>query len=236
MSALVLPHDYGRIKLVGSFRELIETPFSDGINAMCWPRELTGDFREVVEQLVVNGGLETIDEAHLRSLSLSAAGRAAVEVLIEDQRLLTEHGLAPILDCIHGYPREAEPGPVPIDVYDFHVDSATTEADTWLCTYFGPSSELLRNDEAICCVAVPETRAQLLKLHGGADDEAFREFLSEQCYDLHYAPLANAKPVSFGTGNLWRIAVEYSGSPVPPCIHRAPENIPGELPRLLLIS
>jgi hypothetical protein len=30
--------------------------------------------------------------------------------------------------------------------------------------------------------------------------------------------------------------VEYDGSPVPPCIHRAPDTRPGDPPRLLLIS
>ena len=236
MAAPQLPGDYPRIKVVGSFHELVSTPFADGVNAMCWPRELAGDFREVVEQLVVGDGIATIDEARLRGLSLSAAGRAAVEVLIEDQRLLTEQGLAPILDCISGYPREEEPGPVPIDVYDFHVDSATTEADTWLCTYFGPSSELLRNEQAIRRVDVPATRAELLRQFGGSDDESFAEFLNEHCFDLHYTAAPGAVPVVFGTGNLWRIAVDYPGSPVPPCVHRAPENIAGELPRLLLIS
>ena len=36
--------------------------------------------------------------------------------------------------------------------------------------------------------------------------------------------------------HLWRIAVDYPGSPVPPCVHRAPETRPGRPPRLLLIS
>ena len=236
MSLLHLPADYHRIKIVNSFQELVSTPFRDGVNAMCWQRTLNGDFRKVVEQLVASDGITTLDEARLRSLPLSEEGRAAIEVLIDDQRLLTEHGFEPILDCIGGYPREDEPGPVPIDVYDFHVDSATTETDTWLCTYFGPSSDLLRNDEALRRVEIPQTRAELLKLYGGKDDDAFLEYLNENCFDLHYSPAANAHPVSFGVGNVWRIAVDYPGSPVPPCIHRAPENIPGELPRLLLIS
>ena len=108
-------------------------------------------------------------------------------------------------------------------------------ADTWLCTYYGRSSEGLRNEEARRRVDIAETRAALLKDFGGADDDAFREYLNENCYDLHYAPNANAQPFSFGLGHLWRIACEYPDSPVPPCIHRAPETAPGEL-RLLLIS
>jgi len=62
------------------------------------------------------------------------------------------------------------------------------------------------------------------------------EYLNENFYDLHYAPVEGAQPFSFGLGNFWRIATEYPGSPVPPCIHRAPPDAPGRAPRLLLIS
>jgi len=230
------PAGYPRIRIVHSFHELISTPFGDGINALCWQRSLPGNFHEVVERLKGSGGITTLDEALLNSLPVSAAGKAAIQILIEDQRLLTEHGLSPILDCIQGYPRDGEPGAVRTDVYSFHADSATAEADTWLCTYYGPSSEGLRNDEAVRRVDIPETRAELLREFGGEDDGDFVEFLNDHCYDLHYAPVSGAQPFSFGQGNLWRIATEYPGSPVPPCIHRAPENIPGQLPRLLLIS
>lgn len=231
-----LPSDYPRIRRVGSFAELVTTRFEDGVNALCWERELPGDFREVVTQLAVGDVMATLDEEGLRGLSLSAAGRVAIEVMLEDQRLLREHGLAPVLDCIRAYPRDEEPGVVPTDVYSFHADSATVETDTYLCTYHGPSSEGLRNEEARRRVDVPETRAELLQLFGGEDDEAFREHLSESCYDLHYAALPQARPFVLGLGNLWRIAVDFPGSPVPPCIHRAPETLPGDLPRLLLIS
>jgi hypothetical protein len=47
---------------------------------------------------------------------------------------------------------------------------------------------------------------------------------------------AGARPYSFGTGNMWRIAIAWPGCPVPPCIHRAPESVAGAPPRLLLIS
>jgi hypothetical protein len=166
--------------------------------------------------------------------------------MLEDLRLLRDRSLAPELNCIHAYPRDDTDGPVPTDVFSFHADSAPVEADTYLCTYFGPASEGLRNDEALRRVDVPATRAELLKAFGGEDDADFREHLSENCYDLHYAPIAGAQPFSFGLGNLWRIAIEYTGpgspchsSPerrrVPPCVHRAPETASGEA-RLLLIS
>ena len=230
------PPGYHRIEVVGSFKELVATRFAKGVNARCWPRVLPGDFGEVVARLGAGEGIVAVDDVRLRALALSAAGRVAGETLREDLRLLRAHGLDPVLNCIHGYPCAEEPGPVPTDVFSFHADSATAEADTWLCTYHGLSSEGLRNDEARRRVDIPVTRAELLRLYGGEDDEGFLEYLNENFYDLHYAPLPQARPFSFGLGNLWRIATDWLGSPVPPCIHRAPATRPGEPPRLLLIS
>jgi hypothetical protein len=236
MTPLSLPLDYPRIRRVASFHELITTPFADGVNALCWPRTLAGDFAEVVELLAAGQGITTLDDERLQALPVSAAGRVAIETLLADQRLLREHDLDPVLNCINGYPRDEEPGPVATDVLSFHVDSATVQADTWLCTYHGAVSEGLRNDQAQRRVDISETRAELLKLYGGEDDADFQEYLNENCYDLHYAALPQAQPFTFGLGNLWRIATEYPGSPVPPCIHRAPETQPGDPVRLLLIS
>lgn len=224
------------IKLVSSFQELVTTPFGNGVNALCWPRNLEGDFAEVVAALAVGEGITTLEEEDLQSLQVSEAGRAAIEVLLRDQRMLREHGLDPMLDCVSGYLRDDEPGPVPTDVYSFHADSATVETDTYLCTYHGPSSEGLRNEDALRKVDIPGIRAELLKQFGGGDDESFQEYLKENCFDLHYAADSEAKPFIFGLGNLWRIAVQYPGSPVSPCIHRAPETAAGDPPRLLLIS
>ena len=231
-----LPPAYARIKRVSSFEELVATPFSDGVNALCWPRTLPGDFGEVVARLGTGEGIMTLDDARLASLPVSAAGRVAIEILLEDARLLREHDRDPMLNCIHDYPRDEEPGPMRTDVFSFHADSAPVEADTWLCTYHGAPSEGLRNEEAQRRVDFAETRAELLQLFGGEEGGDFREYLSEHSYDLHYAPILQARPFSFGLGNLWRIAVDWPGSAVPPCIHRAPETLPGQPPRLLLIS
>lgn len=236
MTPFNLPADYPRIRRVHSFQELVTTPFTDGVNALCWERSLPGDFAEVVARLGDGDGIVTLEEEQLLSLPMSGAGRVAVEFLLADLRLLRAQELAPVLNCIHGYPRDDAPGPVATDVFSFHADSAPVMADTWLCTYHGAPSEGLRNEEAQRRVDISATRAELLKIFGGEDDGAFREFLNEHCYDLHYAPVAGAKPFSFGLGNLWRITTEWPGSPVPPCIHRAPETAPGDPPRLLLIS
>ncbi len=235
MTLFTPPPGYTRIQVVNSFHELITTPFADGVNALCWPRALPGDFGEVVMQLGCGEGVVTLDDARLAHLPVSAAGRAAIETLLEDQRLLREYDRAPVLNCIHSYLRDEAPKPVSTDVFSFHADSAPVEADTWLCTYHGLASEGLRNDEAQRRVEIPDTRAALLQLFGGEDNDDFREYLNENCYDLHYAAAPQARPFSFGLGHLWRIAVDWPGSPVPPCIHRAPETRPGQPPRLLLI-
>jgi hypothetical protein len=236
VSLLAQPSDYPRIKVVQSFDELVTTRFMNGINALCWRRTLQGDFAEVAQRLHVSDGITTLDDARLAALPLSAAGRDAVDMLLADQQRLRALGLSPVLDCIQSYPRDDVRGPVPTDVYSFHADSATVPTDTYLCSYTAAASEGLRNEDARRCVDVPSTRAELLEMFGGKDDDAFVEYLNENCFDLHYSAIPEARPFSFGLGNLWRIAVEYPGSPVPPCIHRAPETLPGQPPRLLLIS
>ncbi len=45
---------------------------------------------------------------------------------------------------------------------------------------------------------------------GGEDDDDFHEYLRENCYDLHYAPVRDARPFSCGVIDLWRIAVDWS--------------------------
>lgn len=224
------------IQYVGSFEELVSTKFAGQVNALCWPRQLPGNFGEIVRKLRVDRGITTIEEEDLNALSLSPEGQVAREILLQDQAMLTECGLLPVVDCINGYVNHDQDGPMSTHVQSFHADSATVEADTYLCTYYGLSSEGLMNDEARRRVDVPETRAELLKLYGGEDDDGFDEFLNENFFDLHYAASPDARPWSFGIGNLWRIACEYPGSPVPPCVHRAPDTIPGQPPRLLLIS
>jgi hypothetical protein len=235
MTAFALPPAYARVQRVHSFHELVTTPFANGVNALCWQRTLPGDFGEIVQLLGEGAGIRVIEDAQLLRLPVSAAGRAAVEILLQDLRLLREQELDPALNCIHGYPCEEQPGPVPTDVFSFHADSASVETDTCLCTYHGSPSEGLRNDEALPKVGLPAIRAELLRQFGGADDAGFREYLNEHCYDLHYAPTPLARPFSFGLGNLWRITTDWPGCPVPPCVHRAPATLPGQ-PRLLLIS
>jgi hypothetical protein len=224
----------GLIKQVTSFQELVRTPFAGGVNALCWNRKLPGDFGDIARAFNATEPITVLDESMLRSLELRAESLETVAFLLEDLLLLRELGRDPVLNLITGYPRDDSAGPVVTDVFSFHADSAPVEADTWLCTYHGSPSEGLLNEDAIKKIDDPAVRAALLKEFGGQDDEEFREWLSENCFDLHYAAKPGAVPYSFGVGNLWRIAVDWPGSPVPPCVHRAPATIPGQ-PRLLVI-
>ena len=194
---IMLPVGYPNIKIVKSLDELASTPFRDGVNALCWPRKLPGDFRTVAEALGTDEGIVTVDELSLADLTLGEAGQVARDILLADQQSLRAFDLQPNLDCVHGSPREAPEGLFHTDVHSFHVDTATVSADTWLCTYVGATSEGLCNDEAQQRVDDPATRAELLRLHGGPDDVGFLEFLATNFYDLHYTPLPSAQPFSF---------------------------------------
>ncbi len=226
----------GCVRLVASFDELVSTPFTTEVNALCWTRTLDGDFEAIAAAAGPLDEITTLDEEALLSLDLGPAGQRARRWLVDDLRLLGQAGLEPSLDLIPAYPRDPDGGPVPVDVYDFHADSANALADTFLCSYTVAASEGVANDEVVRRVDLPETRARLLELYGGPDDAAFAAWLGRHCYDLHYAALPHARPFSFGFGNLWRIATQCPGSPTRPSVHRAPETRPGQPPRLLLIS
>ena len=224
-----------RVRRVRNFEELRTTRFADGVNALCWERKLTGDYAEVIAKLGAGEGIVPIEDDRIRALDLTPSGRLAAEAMLADQQLLRDHDLAPSLNCVYDCVRGPDAGVVPTDVTSFHVDSAPVEVDTWLCTYHGACSEGLRNEDALLKVEIAEIRTALLEEYGGTDDAGFADFLHEHSFDSHYAPKPGAVPYPFGTFALWRIATRWPGSPVPPCIHRAPENHPGS-PRLLLIS
>jgi len=221
------------INSVANFHDLVSTPFAGEINAICWARELQGDFSEIVEKLILSENIKEIKEEELHELQLSDQGNLAREILINDMNLLKHHGASPVLNLIKYYDTDDEHSFFPTDVYSFHVDRSPIPIDTFLCTYYGDSSEILPNSEAIKKVLIPEIRSELKKLYTGTDID-FESFLSENFFDLHYLPKANANPISLGLGNLWRLAIDHPESLVPPCIHRAPREKSGKT-RLLLI-
>ena len=218
---------------VTNFQDLVSTPFHGAINAICWTRKLTGDFAEIVNTVELNENIAVLDEEELCALQLSEQGQLAREILLNDLKLLKAHGASPILNVIRCYERDDAHPFFATDVYSFHVDRSPVPTDTFLCTYYGEPSEILPNAQAQQKVLVPEIRAELKKLYGGAD-EGFESFLSEHFFDLHYQATPAARPISLGLGNLWRLAIDHPGSQVAPCVHRAPTEKNGQH-RLLMI-
>jgi hypothetical protein len=196
-------------------------PFANGVNAMCFERQLAGDFNRIAESLASRAedadGILEVDESMLRD-----ADDRAVKVLLDDIATLTALGREPQLNVITRYPRDERGLAISVDVHSFHVDRAPIEADTFLCTYAGASSEGLDNDDAERLLDDP-------KIAGAIHDD-----VSEGSYDLHFRAKPGAAPYAFGVGNLWRVAVDWPGSAVLPCIHRAPPH--DGRPRLLLIA
>ena len=228
-----LPHTENQISCVTNFQKLISTPFHGAINAICWTRKLQGDFSEIVNKVSLNEDIVELDEEELCELKLSEHGQLAREVLLNDLKILKAHGASPVLNIIRCYERDDAYPFFPTDVYSFHVDRSPVPTDTFLCTYYGESSEIISNAQAEQKVLIPEIRNEFKKLYHGTD-EGFESFLSEQFLDLHYRANHDAHPVNLGLGNLWKLAVNHPGSQVLPCVHRAPTEKNGQ-PRLLLI-
>lgn len=218
---------------VESFKDLVSTPYKGEMNAVCWSRELIGDFSEIVATLELEENLLVLEPEHLRELQLSEQGKLAREILLNDFMALKDHGASPTLNLIKCYDRDDSYPFFSTDVYSFHVDRSPLPTDTFLCTYHGDSSEILPISQAVQKVLVPEIRDELKKLYG-AGDEGFEAFLSEYFFDLHYKAIPEARPVSLGFGNLWKLAVDHPNSQVPPCVHRAPNELSGET-RLMMI-
>jgi len=228
-----LSHAEQQVHCVTSFQDLVSTPFTGNVNAMCWTRDLRGDFSEIVQKVALSENITTIDEEELRALQLSEEGQLARDILLNDMRLLKAHGASPVLNVISHYDRDESYPFFPTDVYSFHVDRSPIPTDTFLCTYYGDPSDILPNSKGRKKVLIPEIRDELRKLYQGTE-EGFESFLAEHFFDLHYQAAPDAHPVSLGVGHLWRLAVDHPESQVPPCLHRAPEEKSG-LNRLLMI-
>jgi hypothetical protein len=221
-----------QIKYVTSFQELISTSFHGETNSICFSRQLTGDFSEIIAKTELNGNITELGREDLLKMQLSEEGQLAREILLNDLDLLKAHGASPVLNVISYYDKD-ESSFFPTDVYSFHVDRSPIPTDTFLCTYYGEPSEILSHAQAEQKVLVPEIRNELRKLYNGPD-EGFDSFLTEHFFDLHYRAKPGAQPISLGLGHLWRLATDYPGSAVLPCVHRAPKERAGEK-RLLLI-
>jgi hypothetical protein len=222
-----------QIHYASTFQDLISTPFHGEMNAICWTRELQGDFAEIVNKVKLNENIAVLEPEHLLALDLSEQGQLARQILLDDLKLLTAHGASPTLNLIRYYDRDDAYPFFPTDVYSWHVDRSPIPTATFLCTYHGEASEILPNAQAEQKVLVPAIRDKLKKLYDGPD-EGFESFLTENFFDLHYQAKPTAQPINLGLGHLWRLAVDHPDSSALPCVHRAPTEKAGQT-RLLMI-
>ncbi|KAF2337002.1 DUF1826 domain-containing protein [Flavobacterium daemonense] len=225
--------DNDQIGVVSAFSDLVNTDFKGEMNALCWYRNLDGDFAEITAKLSLKENITEVFPEDLRALQLSEKGNSAREIILNDLKLLTDFGASPSLNLLKCYERDDEFDFISTDVYSFHVDRSPIATDTFLCTYHGAASDIISNSQAEQKILIPEIRAKLKKLHDGTDEE-FEDFLKENYFDLHYQVHEDAKPINLGLGHIWRLAVDHPKQQVLPCIHRAPIENDGEY-RLLLI-
>jgi len=222
-----------QIGIVSTFPELVQTDFKGERNALCWYRNLEGDFKEIVNQLQLKENITVLEPSDLLALQLSEKGSVARAIILNDWQLLTDFGSSPSLNLLKCYDRDEEFDFISTDVYSYHVDRSPIATDTFLCTYHGAASDIIANTQAEQKILLPEIREKLAALHSGPAEE-FEDFLKDNYFDLHYQAKPNAMPVNLGIGHLWRLAVDNPEQQVLPCIHRAPIEKEGEY-RLLLI-
>ncbi|MCZ8198204.1 MAG: DUF1826 domain-containing protein [Flavobacterium sp.] len=222
-----------QIKTVPTFSELVSTDFKGENNALCWYRNLEGDFNDIVSKLQLKENITVVEPNDLLALQLSEQGAIAREIILNDLQLLTDFGASPVLNLLKCYERDDEFDFISTDVYSYHVDRSPIATDTFLCTYHGAASDIIANEHAQQKILIPEIREKLKALHDGPSEE-FEDFLKDNYFDLHYQAQPNATPTNLGTGHLWRLAVDHPTQQVPPCIHRAPIEKDDEY-RLLLI-
>ena len=231
MSTTFLDND--QIGTVATFSDLVQTEFKGKQNALCWYRNLEGDFKEIVRQLQLKEDITEVSPEDLLALQLSEMGNKARAIILEDLRVLTDFGASPSLNLLKCYERDDAFDFIATDVYSYHVDRSPIATDTFLCTYHGAASDIIANDQAEQKILIPEIRNKLKALHQGPEEE-FESFLKEYFFDLHYQAKPFAQAVNLGVGHLWRLAVDHPKQQVLPCIHRAPIENDGEY-RLLLI-
>lgn len=222
-----------QIGTVATFSELVNTDFRGERNALCWYRNLEGDFKEIVDQLQLKENMAEVAPEDLLALQLSEQGNLAREIILNDLRLLTDFGASPSLNVLKCYERDDEFDFISTDVYSYHVDRSPIATDTFLCTYYGAATDIIANDQAEQKILIPEIRKKLEEMHNGPSWE-LENFLKENYFDLHYQAKPHAVPVNLGLGHLWRLAVDHPQQQVLPCIHKAPIEKEGEY-RLLLI-
>jgi len=150
--------DNNQIKVVSTFSELVNFNFQGTVNAMCWHRDLVGDFKEIVTKLELKENITEVSIDDLLALQLSENGHSAREIILKDIQLLSNFGASPSLNLLKCYERDNELDFISTDVYSYHIDRSPIETDTFLCTYHGAASDIAPNDQVEQTILIPEIR------------------------------------------------------------------------------
>ena len=94
-----------QISVVSTFSELVNSNFQGEMNAICWRRDLVGDFKEIVAKLELKENITEVSVDELLALQLSEKGNLAREIILKDIQLLTDFGASPALnfDVVLGF-------------------------------------------------------------------------------------------------------------------------------------
>ena len=92
--------DIPQIRVVSSFSALVNSKFQGKMNALCWHRDLIGDFKEIVIKLELKENITEISIEDLLALQLSEKGNLAREIILKDIQLLTDFGASPTLNLL----------------------------------------------------------------------------------------------------------------------------------------
>ena len=87
-----------QIRVVSNFSELVNSDFKGAMNAICWSRNLAGDFAEIVNKLHLQENMTEVSIDDLMKLQLSESGHLARKIILEDIQLLTDYGASPSLN------------------------------------------------------------------------------------------------------------------------------------------
>ena len=159
--------DNSQIGIVTTFLELIHTDFKGETNALCWYRNLEGDFNEIVNQLQLKENITEVTPKDLVALQLSEKGNLAREIIFKDLQVLTDFGASPSLNLLKCYERDEEFDFISTDVYSYHVDRSPIATDTFLCTYHGAASDIIAKEKKEQKILIPEIQKKLAALHHG---------------------------------------------------------------------
>ncbi len=188
--------DNHQIRKVSTFSELVNTPFQGNMNAVCWYRDLVGDFNEIVSKLQLEENITEVSAEDLSALDLSEKGSAARDIILNDLKLLSDFGALPSLNLLKNYERDKEFDFISTDVYSYHVDRSPLVQILFLCTYHGAASDILPNAQA-------EQKSRFRKLGKGLKNYTMVRMMSLRIFKKNIFSISIISPNLMPGLSIW---------------------------------